>query len=200
MPEAHTRKPIDDWFGEKIAPGEFRDVMLVVGESYSGMNVQIPIHIRRAEEDGPVVFVSAAIHEINGAGGIRQLIQDTELRLSRGAHSHPRPQSARLRAPIISARPRGPEPLASPARPAAVNGRLATIFSTKLSVGPTTASTCTTAVRRTSYPNVRGDHDNRAVRWRGPTLAAGIINKKGPSGVPPGSLSGWLPDVQWREV
>jgi len=62
-------------------------VKLAVGESYSSMTVRIPIHIRRAAVDGPVVFVTAALHgdEINGTGAVRQLIQDDEFQLLRGA-------------------------------------------------------------------------------------------------------------------
>lgn len=81
------RKSIDHWQGEAILPGEARDLTLVVGESYSGMDVKIPIHIRRAKKEGPVVFVSAALHgdEINGTGAIRQILQDTEFELVKGA-------------------------------------------------------------------------------------------------------------------
>lgn len=75
MSENRKRKPIDEWFGQEIPPGG-ADAALTVGESYSGMTVQIPIHIRRAVESGPVVFVTAALHgdEINGTGAIRRLI------------------------------------------------------------------------------------------------------------------------------
>ncbi|MCI5211754.1 MAG: succinate dehydrogenase, partial [Candidatus Electrothrix sp. ATG2] len=87
MNKSMTRKSIFDWFDEKIEPGQARNVHLAVGESYSGMTVDIQIHVRRAKEDGPVVFVTGALHgdEINGCGAIRQLIQDEELRVKRGA-------------------------------------------------------------------------------------------------------------------
>ncbi len=51
------------------------------------MTVKIPLQVRRAREPGPVVFVTAALHgdEINGTGAIRQLIQDSDLVLERGA-------------------------------------------------------------------------------------------------------------------
>ena len=78
MSEPRKRKPIDEWFGQEIPAGESRNVELAMSESYSGMTVQIPIHIRRAVEPGPVVFVTAALHgdEINGTGAIRRLIGD----------------------------------------------------------------------------------------------------------------------------
>jgi len=78
--------PIESWQGTHIAAGQSRDLHLVVGESYSGMNVQIPIHVSRGREDGPTVFVTAALHgdEINGTGAIRALLQNDELNLDRG--------------------------------------------------------------------------------------------------------------------
>ncbi len=61
MSKPEPKKSISDWFGEKIAPGESRNVHLTIGESYSSMNVEIQIHIRRAIQDGPVVFVTARL-------------------------------------------------------------------------------------------------------------------------------------------
>ena len=87
MSSPRERKPIGDWFGESIAPGEERDVYLNVGESYSSSTVKIPIHIRRAKEDGPVLFITAALHgdEINGTGAVRQIIQDPDFELLKGS-------------------------------------------------------------------------------------------------------------------
>lgn len=80
------RAPLTTWDGQPIAPGSANDVSLAVSESYSSMTVQIPLHIRRAVEDGPTVFVTAALHgdEINGTGAVRQLLRDPALRLVRG--------------------------------------------------------------------------------------------------------------------
>ena len=87
MTQLRERRPIDEWNGETVPAGESRDIYLAVGESYSSMTVEIPIHIRRAAADGPVVFVTAALHgdEINGTGAVRQLIQDEDLRLLKGS-------------------------------------------------------------------------------------------------------------------
>ena len=43
------RKTIDSWQDQEIRIGESRDLSLGVSESYSGMTVQIPIHVRRAD-------------------------------------------------------------------------------------------------------------------------------------------------------
>ncbi len=82
----HAPKDIGAWGSVNIAPGENADVSITVSESYAGMDIKIPVHIRRAKKDGPVVFVSAAVHgdEINGTGAIRQLIVDCAFKLKRG--------------------------------------------------------------------------------------------------------------------
>mgnify|MGYP001823631103 CR=1 FL=1 len=87
MTHSFSRKAISDWFGEKIEPCKARNVKLIVGESYSSAAVQIEIHIRRSLEEGPVVFVTAALHgdELNGCGAVRQLIQDDGFQLLRGS-------------------------------------------------------------------------------------------------------------------
>jgi len=80
-------RTIDDIDGVPIAPGEGRDLELQVSESLSGAAVTIPLHVRRGLEDGPVVFVTAALHgdEINGTGAIRRLVLDESLQLQSGA-------------------------------------------------------------------------------------------------------------------
>ena len=57
-----NRKSVAQWNGESIAPGSARNLKLAIGQSYSGLTVNIPVHVRRAERDGPVVFVTAALH------------------------------------------------------------------------------------------------------------------------------------------
>lgn len=62
--------------GIPVAPGESRSIQLRVSERYSGAPVAIPIRVIRADEDGPRVFVTAAIHgnELNGIGIVRELM------------------------------------------------------------------------------------------------------------------------------
>ena len=184
----NERKQIDEWFGEEIPRGESRDVNLSVSESYSSMTVQIPIHIRRAKEDGPVVFVTAALHgdEINGTGAIRQLIQDADFRLCKGSvilipvlnllafdrHSRYLPDRRDLNRSF----------------PGSANGSLASrmahvIFNEIVSRCDYGIDLHTAAVRRTNYPNVRGDLSDPKVRWLAEAFGSEIIiNAKGPSG------------------
>lgn len=88
-PELTNHPGSDDiglWGKTRIAPGESADVSITISESYAGMDIKIPVHVRRAKKDGPVVFVTAAVHgdEINGTGAIRQLITDCEFELTCG--------------------------------------------------------------------------------------------------------------------
>ncbi len=78
--------PIEEFGGERVLPGETKNVSLPIGETNSGVEVGIPVQIRRAHKEGPTVFVTAALHgdEINGTGVIRQLIHH-DLQLSRGS-------------------------------------------------------------------------------------------------------------------
>ncbi|MBT8462610.1 MAG: succinylglutamate desuccinylase/aspartoacylase family protein [Gemmatimonadetes bacterium] len=185
---ARAKKPIDEWFGQEIAAGEARNVRLAVSESYSSMTVRIPIHIRRAAADGPVVFVTAALHgdEINGTGAIRQLIQDEEFQLVRGSL---------IMVPVLNLLAFDRHSRYLPDRrdlnrsfPGSRNGSLASrmariIFDEIVSRSDYGIDLHTAAVRRTNYPNVRGDLANPQVRRLAESFGSEIIiNKLGPKG------------------
>lgn len=164
-----VRKPIENWHGQVIKAGEAKDISLAVSESYSGMTVEIPIHIRRAKKPGPAVFVSGALHgdEINGTGAIRQLVQDESLILDCGAivlipvlnilafdrHSRYLPDRRDLNRTF----------------PGSPTGSLAarmayTIFDEIVMRCDYGIDLHSASVRRTNYPNVRGDLNNREVK------------------------------------
>lgn len=181
-----SEKLIDNWFGEQIEPGESRNVQLTVGESYSSMAVQIQIHIRRGIKDGPVVFVTGALHgdEINGCGAIRQLIQEDDFRLLRGSvvlipvlnlpaferHSRYLPDRRDLNRSF----------------PGTKDGSLAsrmayTIFNEIVRRCDYGIDLHTASVRRTNYPTVRGDLADPEVRRIAEAFGSEIvINGKGP--------------------
>ncbi len=181
-----AKKPISDWFGETLQPGEAGNVKLTIGESYSGANVEIDLHIRRGEEDGPVVFVTAALHgdEINGCGAIRQLIQDDELRIIRGTvvlvpvlnllgferHSRYLPDRRDLNRSF----------------PGNADGSLAarmayTIFHELVARCDYGIDLHTASVRRTNYPTVRADLRIPAVKRIARAFGSEIIvNNQGP--------------------
>ena len=188
MASPRERKLIDSWNGVEIPPGTSRDVKLAVGESYSRMTIRIPIHVRRAEQLGPVVFVTAALHgdEINGAGAVLQLIQDKDFKLLSGTvilvpvlnllgfdrHSRYLPDRRDLNRSF-------------PGSPAgSLASRMArTIFEEIVLRSDYGIDLHTAAVRRTNYPNVRGDMGNPAVRQLAEAFGGEIImNGKGPKG------------------
>lgn len=186
MNKARTRKPISSWFGETIAPGESRNVQLAVGESYSSMTLQIQLHIRRALEDGPVVFVTAALHgdEINGCGAVRQLIQDEDFRLQRGAL---------ILVPVLNLPAFDRHSRYLPDRrdlnrsfPGTAGGSLAsrmahTIFNEIVTRCDYGIDLHTASVRRTNYPTVRGDLTNPEVKKLARAFGTDLImNGKGP--------------------
>jgi predicted deacylase len=188
MPKRRKRKSIEEWFGETIPAGESRDVTLAVGESFSSMSVRIPIQIRRAVESGPVVFVTAALHgdEINGTGAIRQLIQDPEFQLTKGSV---------LLVPVLNLLAFDRFERYLPDRrdlnrsfPGSAKGSLASrmariIFDEIVSRCDYGIDLHTAAIRRTNYPNVRGDLTNPDVRRLTEAFGAEIIlNGKGPTG------------------
>ena len=186
MHRSNSSKTIADWFGEIIEPGKSRNVHLAVGESYSSMNVEVQIHIRRALKDGPVVFVTAALHgdEINGCGAVRQLIQDDDFQLERGAlvlipvlnfpaferHSRYLPDRRDLNRSF----------------PGSVDGSLASrmayeIFNEIVMRCDYGIDLHTASVRRTNYPTVRADLANPEVRRLAEAFGSEIIiNTKGP--------------------
>lgn len=187
MNRSGFKKSVSDWFGETITPGESRNVQLAIGESYSSTTVQIQLHIRRAVEEGPVVFVTAALHgdEINGCGAVRHLIQDEDFHLKSGAlilvpvlnlpaferHSRYLPDRRDLNRSF----------------PGSVDGSLAgrmahTIFNEIVSRCDYGIDLHSASVRRTNYPTVRGDLGNQEVRRLAEAFGSEIImNNKGPA-------------------
>lgn len=69
-----------------IAPGANVKLELPVAKLYTDDEIHIPIYVKRAKQDGPVIFVSAAVHgnEINGIEIIRRLIQRKKFKLHKG--------------------------------------------------------------------------------------------------------------------
>lgn len=66
--------------GITIHPGETREIYLKVSESFLSSSIQIPITVIRGQNEGPTVFVMAAVHgdEINGTDIVRRLIFDID--------------------------------------------------------------------------------------------------------------------------
>ncbi len=182
------RKPIDDWFGEELHAGKSHNVMLNVSESYSSMTVRIPLCIRRAVEEGPVVFITAALHgdEINGTGAVRQLIRDPNFTLLRGSV---------ILVPVLNLLAFDRHSRYLPDRrdlnrsfPGSATGSLASrmarvIFDEIVTRSDFGIDLHTASVRRTNYPNVRGDLANPEVSRLAASFGADIImDRKGSVG------------------
>lgn len=73
--------------GTVVRPGETIPIHLPISELYTSTPVEIPITAIRGEQDGPVVFVTAAVHgdEINGIEIVRRLIYDVDHERMSGA-------------------------------------------------------------------------------------------------------------------
>ena len=188
MSTVRAKRSVDAWGDAKVGPGEARDVMLTVTEAYSGVRVKIPLHVRRSKTDGPVVFVTAALHgdELNGAGAVRALIRDPSLELKSGAlilvpvlnmlaferHSRYLPDRRDLNRSF----------------PGKSTGSLASrmarvIFDEIVGRADYGIDLHTAAIRRTNFPNVRADMNDKHVRFLAQSFgSAFIINGEGPKG------------------
>ncbi len=69
-----------------VARGERMQIDLPVADLYNGARLHMPVEVIRGRRDGPVLFVSAAVHgdEINGVEVIRRLLQLSLLKKLRG--------------------------------------------------------------------------------------------------------------------
>ncbi|MBI1313026.1 succinate dehydrogenase [bacterium] len=186
--ERREKRPIGEWNGETIAAGESRDLVLTIGENHSGADVAIPVHVRRGQQEGPVVFVTAALHgdEINGTGTVRSLILDETLQLERGAL---------ILVPVVNVPGFDRHSRYLPDRrdlnrcfPGSATGSLASrmariVFDEIVSRSDFGIDLHTAAVRRTNYPNVRGDLAISEVERLATAFGCEfILNSAGPKG------------------
>ncbi len=172
----------------KVSPGEGLDTSYKISEGYSGKSVTIPLHIRKAVDDGPTIFVTAALHgdELNGTGAIREILADNSWTLRRGTV---------ILIPVLNIL--GFERFSRylPDRrdlnrsfPGSANGSLASQMAYRIFDGIVRhcdfgVDLHTAAVRRTNYPNVRADLANSRCEEMARVFGAGIILEgAGPEG------------------
>ena len=180
------RKSPHIWGNVEIAPGESAEVALEVTESYSSLSIPIPVFVFRGKEEGPTVFVSAALHgdEINGTGAIRSLICDGLFELQRGTL---------ILVPVVNLLGFDRHSRYLPDRrdlnrcfPGSAEGSLASrmaklIFSEIVGRADYGIDLHTASVRRTNFPNVRADMNNPEVARIATAFGCEIImNGKGP--------------------
>jgi predicted deacylase len=72
--------------GVSVEPGVIREIRLKVSERIVGGSIEMPILVVRANEPGPVIFVSAVLHgdELNGLGIVHELMTDNVPALTAG--------------------------------------------------------------------------------------------------------------------
>ncbi len=182
------KKPVGTWGDEHVGLGETKNIKLTISESYSGMNVRIPIQVRRAIQEGPTIFVTAALHgdEINGTGAIRQLLHSGDLELIRGNL---------ILVPVLNLLAFDRHSRYLPDRrdlnrffPGSPDGSLASrmahnVFSEIVSRSDFGIDLHTAAVRRTNYPNIRGNMSDPVVAQLARSFGCELIlDGKGPEG------------------
>lgn len=72
--------------GELISPGQRKHISLDVAKLYDFTDMSIPIEVIRGKKEGPILFVSGAIHgdEINGVEIVRRLLLKKNLKRIKG--------------------------------------------------------------------------------------------------------------------
>lgn len=72
--------------GRKVSRGERVQVELRVPSLFDSAEMSIPLEVLRGKKDGPVLFISAAIHgdEVNGVEAIHQILQSSLLKNLQG--------------------------------------------------------------------------------------------------------------------
>ncbi len=83
---AKVNRPSFEIAGETIAAGERGVVEMTVPDLYIHTNLTIPVHVVHGKKDGPVLFISGAVHgdEIMGVEIIRRVLSLKRLRFLRG--------------------------------------------------------------------------------------------------------------------
>jgi uncharacterized protein len=61
---------------QRVEPGEFKNLRLGVGESFSGESLEVPVLIAHGQRPGPVLCLTAAVHgdELNGVEVVRRIM------------------------------------------------------------------------------------------------------------------------------
>lgn len=72
--------------GRRVMPGESAQIHLKVSETVTHQPSRIPVTVVRGEEDGPTLFLTAAVHgdEINGVAVVREVLDQLDVDRLRG--------------------------------------------------------------------------------------------------------------------
>lgn len=83
---ALVKNKVFQFNGSEIKPGEKVTLDLTIGQLYTHSPIGMTVHVLNGKYEGPVIFVSAAIHgdELNGIEIIRRLMRSSSLKKLRG--------------------------------------------------------------------------------------------------------------------
>ncbi len=174
--------------GESVAPGETRDLKIKISETYTGDEIYLPLRVIRSSEDGPTLFVTAAVHgdEINGTGIVHDLMFGDALKLTSGTL---------ILVPVVNIFGFENHERYLPDRrdlnrsfPGSEDGsmasRIAFIVMTEIiKKSDYGIDLHSAAFQRTNYPNVRGDFRDKGVRRLVRHFATSLnVDGRGPDG------------------
>lgn len=181
-------KELFEIFGREIGRGETFIDEVPITQMYSGSDVLLPICVKRGKREGPVVFVTAAVHgdELNGVGIVQELAQEGVLDVCAGTV---------ILVPVVNVLGFDRQSRYMPDRrdlnrsfPGFEEGSLAARFAHKLFTE--IVARCDYGIdlhsaggRRTNYPNVRGDMNQPEVARLARAFGCEvIIDGAGPKG------------------
>ncbi len=72
--------------GVRIRPGQTVNIEIAIARLPTHTLIDLPIFIKRAKEDGPVVLISGGVHgdEINGIVAVKRMLEEDEITPSKG--------------------------------------------------------------------------------------------------------------------
>ena len=72
--------------GVRIRPGQALNIDIAIARLPTHTLIDLPIYIKRAKEDGPVVLISGGLHgdEINGIVAVRDMLEGEEIKPKKG--------------------------------------------------------------------------------------------------------------------
>ncbi len=166
--------------GKPVNPGEAQEILLKISEFYTAQPVNIPVTVVRGTEEGPRVFLTAAVHgdELNGVEIVRTLMTELDPAKLKGAV---------LCTPVVNRWGFLSHSRYLPGRrdlnryfPGNAEGNLAArvahkIFSEIIQKAEYGIDMHTAAVGRTNLAHIRGDMDNEKVRKMAKAFGTEII-------------------------
>lgn len=174
--------------GAEVPLGATVDLALEIGRNYAGSAHSVPLRVMRGAAPGPAVFVTGAVHgdELNGTGIVQQLLLQPSFTLARGTL---------VLVPVVNVFGFERRSRYLPDRrdlnrsfPGSPDGSLASRLAHAVFEG--IVRRCdygidlhSAAVRRTNFPNVRGDLRSRPVRRIADAFGTSlVVHGEGPEG------------------